>query len=53
MAVVVVPTILIASDLMYRFVERPMIRAGARLANRLAAARSETVNAAGTSAPAV
>lgn len=53
MLAVVVPTILIASDLMYRFVERPMIRAGARLANRLAAVRSEPANATGTSAPAV
>lgn len=43
MTLVIVPTILIASDLMYRFVERPMIRLGARLADRLAIATGNPV----------
>lgn len=53
MLVVVVPTILIASDLMYRFVERPMIRAGARIANRLAAASVGRSGVTPSAAPAV
>lgn len=43
MTLVIVPTILIASDLMYRFVERPMIRIGARMADRLAIATANPV----------
>lgn len=51
MLVVVVPVVLVASDLMYRFVERPMIRAGARLARRLAAGPALQMRAAGTPLP--
>jgi peptidoglycan/LPS O-acetylase OafA/YrhL len=43
MTLVIVPTILIASDLMYRFVERPMIRIGARVADRLGIATANPV----------
>jgi len=41
MLVVVVPVTLVASDLMYRYVERPMIRVGARIAARLSSAKTQ------------
>ena len=52
MTLVIVPTILIASELMYRFVERPMIRLGARVADRLAIATGIPVMLRRPSAPA-
>jgi peptidoglycan/LPS O-acetylase OafA/YrhL len=51
MLIVVVPVILVSSDLMYRFVERPMIRAGARLANRMATAPNLPAKDTGTPVP--
>lgn len=53
MTLVIVPTILIASELMYRFVERPMIRLGARVANRLTVGTARPVILPTPAAPAV
>ena len=53
MTLLIVPTILIASELMYRFVERPMIRLGARVADRLAIATATPLTLAKPNAPAI
>lgn len=53
MLVVVVPVILVASDLMYRFVEQPMIRVGARVAARIGRPGVGSSSAGGQTAAAV